>query len=138
MSRVVNTNGVGKRRDQLCRAAVLAMREMATQTSVSDEARDLAAFIAAALDEINETIDVTVSAWEKRDYWLKADQFRMQWAWAGSLANKLKAAVLSDDWATVASLMPTLAKNLSGVTLPKRNTLGRPWVGAYQKLRAMK
>ena len=32
------------------------------------------------------------------------------------------------------ALMVELSKHLEKVNLPKRNTLGTPWVGAYKKL----
>lgn len=135
MSRLVNTDGVGKQRDRLMKAVTLALRSLATRQQVDDEARDLVAFIALALNEIHETIDVTTQAWEKRDYWLKADQFRREWAWAGRMGDKLERVVLGDMWPDLPALMADLAKHLEKVNLPKRNTLGTPWVGALKKLR---
>ena len=83
---------------------MLAVRELAKQAEVTDEAKDLAAFISLALKTISEGIDASVAAWEKRDYWVKADRFRMEWMWSGQYAEKLKTAVLTDDWASVAML----------------------------------
>ncbi len=138
MSRVVNPDGVGKQRNQLLRALTLALRALATRAQVDDEARDLAAFMALALNEIHETIDVTCRAWEKRDYWLKADQFRRDWAWAGQNAEKIERVVLGDQWQDMPLLMAGLSKHLEKVTLPKRNTLGTPWLGAYAQLREIR
>ena len=135
MSRLVKTDGVGKQRDRLMKAIVLALRELAKRTRVDDDTRDLAAFMALALREINATIDVTCAAWEKRDYWLKADQFRREWAWAGRTAEKMERVVLGDEWQNLGVLIPELAKHLEKVTLPKRNNLGAPWLGAYAELR---
>ena len=135
MSRLVKTDGVGKQRNRLLKGVVLALRELATRSKVEDETRDLVAFIALALNEIHATIDVTCVAWEKRDYWLKADQFRREWAWAGRSAEKLERVVLGDEWQNLGPLIPELAKHLEKVTLPKRNTLGTPWLGAYAELR---
>src|SRR5947207_14918354 len=81
LSRVINPESAGKERPRLTKAIVLAVRELAKQKEVNDEARDLAAFIALALKTIAEGIDVSVVAWEKRDYWVKADKFRMEWMW---------------------------------------------------------
>jgi hypothetical protein len=131
VSRLINTDGVGKKRDRLCRAVVLAVRGLAVKGEVDDEARDMAAFIAIALGEIHETIDVTVRAWEKRDYWIKADQFRMQWAWAERLSGQVGQAVLLNDWGELAVLLPEIGTRLHNVKLPKRNTLGNPWQGAF-------
>ena len=49
---------------------------------------DLVAFIALALLEIDANIEKTVAPWEKRDYWVKADRFRMQWGWARGAGRK--------------------------------------------------
>lgn len=135
MSRVINTNGAGKQRDQLCRAVMIALRELAAKKEIDDEARDMAAFLALALAQIHETVDASVRAWEKRDYWLKADQFRMQWAWAQAKSRAISQAVLLNDWGELAMLMPEVAGKLRGVRLPKRNTIGRPWAGAYAALK---
>ena len=107
MSRVINPDSTGKQRTQLSKAIVLAVRELARQKDITDQTRDLAAFIAIALQIIADGIDVSVTAWEKRDYWIKADKFRMEWAWAGQIAEKMRASVLSEDWATVAMLSAT-------------------------------
>lgn len=136
MSRLVNPDGVGKQRDRLQKAVTLALRELATRQQIDDNTRDLAAFLALALNEIHATIDVTCIAWEKRDYWLKADQFRRDWAWAGRTAEKIERVVLGDEWQNLPPLMVDLSKHLAKVILPKRNTLGTPWVGAYAKLKA--
>ena len=135
MSRVINPDGVGKQRDRLMKAVVLALRELAQRTKVDDDTRDLTAFMALALRQINATIDVTCAAWEKRDYWLKADQFRRDWAWAANLSGKIEDVVLNDRWPELAAIIPALAQHLEKVNLPRRNTLGTPWLGAYAQLR---
>jgi hypothetical protein len=125
----------GKQRTQLTKAVMMTIRELATKKDIDDEARDMAAFLAIALSEIHNTIDVSVRAWEKRDYWVKADQFRMQWMWAQNSAAKIKTAVLMNDWGELALLMPEVASKLATVKLPKSNTLGRPWKGAMAELK---
>ena len=35
----------------------------------------------------------------------------------------------------MAAIIPALAQHLEKVNLPKRNTLGAPWLGAYAQLR---
>jgi hypothetical protein len=131
----VNTDGVGRQRERLMKAVTLALKTLATRQQVDDEVRDLVAFMALALNEIHETIDVTCQAWEKRDYWLKADQFRREWAWAGRMGDKLERVVLGEQWPDLPARMVDLAKHVEKVNLPKRNTLGTPWVGALRKLK---
>jgi len=135
MSRVINPDSAGKDRTRLTKGIVIAIRELARQSEPGAEARDLAAFIALALEAIAAGIDASVAAWEKRDYWVKADRFRMEWAWAGTLGQKMKAAVLTDDWAGVALLSAQIAQKFSHVKVSENHRLGAPWVGAWQQLR---
>jgi len=134
MSRVINPDSAGKQRTQLIKAIVLAVRELARQTEPGATARDLAAFISIALQTISDGIEVSVIAWEKRDYWVKADKFRMEWAWAASTSQKMRAAVLADDWASVAILSATIAQKFNKIQVSENNRLGKPWVGAFKQL----
>ena len=142
MSRVINPDSAGKERTRLTKAIVLAIRELARPSDPSTgsgrghiaEAKDQAAFIALALQTIADGIDVSVAAWEKRDYWVKADRFRMEWAWAGQMGEKMKIAALNDDWGSVAMLSAQIAQKLQKVKVSERHRMGKPWVGAWEKL----
>ncbi|MGB8214752.1 MAG: hypothetical protein WCE68_14440 [Anaerolineales bacterium] len=134
MSRVINPDSAGKERTRLTKGVVLAIRELAQQSGPGPESRDLAAFIALALSVISETIDVSVAAWEKRDYWVKADKFRMDWAWSAQYAKKMKQAVLVGDWESIAQVAAQTGQKLNKVTVPPGHRLGRPWVGAWDEL----
>ena len=136
MSPIINPDSAGKERTRFSKAILLAVGELAKQTDITNEARDLAAFIAIALKNISDGIDVSVAAWEKRGYWVKADRFRMDWMWTGQLAEKMKTALLADDWATIAMLMPQIAQKFSKIEVSKNHRLGKPWVGAYGQLNA--
>lgn len=134
LSRVINPDSVGKERTRLTKSIVLCIREMAKMSEVTSEAKDMAAFIALALQSISDGIDTSVAAWEKRDYWVKADKFRMEWMWASQSAAKMKTAVLSDDWAAIAALMPQIASRFGTTLVSDNHRLGKPWVGAYTLL----
>ncbi|HEX5836919.1 MAG TPA: hypothetical protein VFY26_03750 [Anaerolineales bacterium] len=134
MSRVINPESAGKDRTRLTKAIVLAVRELAKQKEVTEEAKDLAAFISLALKTISEGIDVSVAAWEKRDYWIKADRFRMDWAWTGQYADKIKVAIFTDDWGTIAMTIPQIAQKFSKIAVSENHRLGKPWVGAFRQL----
>jgi hypothetical protein len=136
MSRVINPDSVGKQRTQLSKSIVLALRQLARQTDTGAEARDLAAFIAVALEAIAQGIDASVGAWEKRGYWVKADKFRMEWAWAGSVAEKMQTAIASDDWASIAMLSAQVGQRLNKIQVAENHRLGRPWAGAYERMKA--
>lgn len=134
MSRVINHDSVGKERTRLIKSIVLCIRELAKQAKVTPEAKDLASFIALALQSISDGVDVSAAAWEKRDYWVKADKFRMEWMWTGRLAEKMKTAVLTDDWGAIALLMPQIAQRFNKVEVSDNHRLGKPWENAYALL----
>jgi hypothetical protein len=135
MSRIIKPESAGKERTQLSRAIVLAIRELMHKTTVDDQTRDLAAFIAMALHAMFETIDSSVLAWEKRGYWVKADRFRMDWIWTDNLGTALRNALLTDDWAGVARISAQVLQRLQDVVVPQRNHIGTPWVGAWERFR---
>ncbi len=134
MSRVINPNSAGKERTRMTRAIALAVREMAKKKAVDSEARDLAAFISLALDAVAETIEPSVAAWEKRNYWVKADKFRMEWRWAKKYAEEMRKAVLNDDWATVTQVAMQVAMKLQKIKISDKHRMGRPWQGSWGKL----
>jgi len=134
LSRVINPESAGKDRTRLTKAIVLAIRELAKQKDVTDETKDLAAFISLALRIIADGIDVSVAAWEKRDYWVKADKFRMEWMWSGQYADKIKVAIFTDDWGTIAMTIPQIAQKLNKIEVSDNHRLGKPWVGAFEQL----
>lgn len=136
MSRVIHTDSAAKERTQLLRSVVLALRELMRQSEPDAATRDLAAYLALALNAIAETVEASVLPWEKRDYWIKADRFRMEWSWTRHAAAALRQAVLAEDWGTVAQTAAQVTVKVSAVKVPERHKLGTPWVGAYDKLRS--
>ena len=133
MSNLINPDNSGKRRERYLKATVLAMHALVSKKKVDDEVRDLTAFIVLTLHQIDETIDETCKAWEKRDYWIKADRFRNDWFWTRSAASKLEQAVLENKWNLMPTVVKDMARHLQSVTLPKRDW-GTPWTGAYALL----
>ncbi len=134
MSRVINPEGAGKERTRLVKSIVLSMRELMRQSEPNNTSRDLASFIALALLEINNTVETSVAAWEKKGYWVKADRFRMEWIWTQRMGEQFKQAVLNDDWAAIAMLVAQLGEKMNHVEVPVRHRLGTPWVGAWEQL----
>lgn len=134
VSRIIQTFGVGKERNYLVRAIVIAIRGLMKQQKPDKNSKDLAAFIALALDGVIDSVERTVAPWEKRDYWLKADKFRRDWAWANRLAPEFRVAVLAQDWLQVAGLAAEIGGKLSSVQVSDRHRMGKPWVGAWEKL----
>lgn len=134
MGRVINPETAGKERNLLLRGVVVATRELMKQVSQDELSRDLAAFIGLSLLAIYETVNVSVDAWERRNYWVKADRYRMEWLWTQTLGRRLCRAVLDEDWLTIASLMAEIAQKVMHVDIPKRHGVGEAWIGAWEQL----
>jgi len=134
LSRVINPNRPGKERDRLRRAVALAVREMMKTPEPNDTTRDMAAFIALSLEAITETVETTVAAWEKRDYWVKADRYRMEWIWAEYLGKAMREAVLAEDWGQIAQVAVQVGQALGDVQVSPRHRMGTPWVDAWKHL----
>jgi hypothetical protein len=135
LSRVYNPESVGKDRTRLSKSVVLALRELMKQNEPNAETKDLTAFVVLALAEINDNIDVSVAAWEKRGYWVKADKFRLEWEWAGSCSKAMRTALLAEDWATVAMNAVKIGQKLNKIMIAEHHRLGTPWVGAWKNLK---
>lgn len=136
MTRIIQTDGVGKQRNKLTKMIVISIRELMQQQKPNDTTRDLAAFIAFALAGVAETIERTVAPWEKRDYWVKADKFRMEWEWSEKLAEDMRIAALDQNWGDVAMLAARVGENLKKVEVSPKHRMGKPWVGAWDKLKS--
>jgi hypothetical protein len=137
LARVINPDSVGKRRTQLVRATALALRELvrsSRQSEPDNETRDLVAFISLSIQAISETIDPSVEAWEKRGYWVKADHFRMEWAWTTKLSRVMREALFAEDWATVMLTGVQISQKLGNIKISEHHRMGTPWLGAWAKL----
>lgn len=134
MGRVVSTDNVRTERTRLKKGLVLAIRELMRQSGESDLSRDLIAYILLSLDRITETIDISVEAWEKRDYWLKADQFRRDWSWASIIADRIRHKVYEQDYPGIIPDLVSLGEALADTTVSEKHRLGTPWVGAWKHL----
>jgi len=135
LGRVIHIDSAGKERNQLTKAIVVAIAELSELDQTIDKRRDQVAFICLSLRAISETIDLSVAAWEKRGYWVKADRFRMEWLWTRQVAQRLKEALLADDWDSIEQLVIQIAKKLTRVKVSPRHRMGQPWVGAWEKLK---
>lgn len=134
MGRVINPDGVGSQRNRMMKGLAIALRELVAHNQTDALSRDLAAFMVFALEGIAGTIERTVAPWEKRDYWLKADRFRMEWAWAGRIAAQLRQVVLDEDWGAIGPVVAELADKVKTIKLGKTHRLGMPWQGAWKRL----
>jgi hypothetical protein len=134
LGRLIKTGTAGKDRVLLEKGIVVAIRELARQPGMNETTRDLLAYIALSLISIGETIDESVAAWEKRGYWVKADRYRLEWAWTIRLGEEMKSAVADEKWLEAAQIIGQVTEKLSMVKIAEKNRLGTPWIGSYLRL----
>jgi len=131
MSRLINTEPPSKRRNKAAREIVLCIR---TAASCQDQNQllDLMAHIAASLEIIAGSIEQSVTAWEKRDYWVKADRYRLLWEWVQPAREVLVAYLESQGSGEIpVETLAEIAKELGGITISPNHRMGQPWAGAY-------
>ena len=138
MSRLINGNNPGTERNQLRRTIAEALRRLMTKQKIDDEAKDLVALIVYSLRGVSAGVDQSASAWEKRDYFVKADKFRMEWAWADRYANKLEVMLRGELWSDLPMALAELAPKFSDITITKFVRGEVLWNGRYRQLMAEK
>lgn len=95
---------------------------------------DWLAAVVFALRGIAGTVEQTVSAWEKRNHWLKADRFRREWDWVEPTAERLSSSLTAGDVdATISALLPLLPR-VSGVKVRRSVKPAAEWQGAMKRL----
>lgn len=133
MGKVININGTGKERNTLARGIVAALRELMKQNTPDAHSYDLVCYIGLSLFAIDKNVEQSVVAWEKRDYWVKADKFRMEWIWAKQLGNEILSSLEQNNWARIAINAAKIGQKLSSVKVTERSRIGEPWLGAWEK-----
>ena len=136
MGRIVSTERPGKIRNQHRRTVAETLRRLSQKSQLDDEAKDLAALIVFSLHGIADTVDQTIDAWEKRDYWMKAERFREQWRWLEPITDELSAIVGGDGegrWGHLPAILAQLIPHFADVTIKKMTRRPTLWRGAYEK-----
>ncbi|NLG29030.1 MAG: hypothetical protein GX557_14050 [Chloroflexi bacterium] len=136
MSRIVNTSEPGTVRSQMRRTIAEILRHLMFKPRLDDESKDMAATVVYALRAIADSIEITVTAWEKRDYYLKADRFRLEWEWVGPAAKRLEDMIRSERWEKLPTELAALAPHFSDVRIAKMTRSSAIWQGAHARLLA--
>jgi hypothetical protein len=136
LGRVINTDGPGKRRNNLMRTSAELLRHLSQKKDIDDDARDMLALLVYCLKEIADGIDESTVAWEKRDYWIKAEEFRRRWQWTHLMASDLEGMIVNGDWQNLPPLMVKLFPYFSDIKVTKFTRKPSLWQGAYGRLMA--
>jgi hypothetical protein len=135
VSRITYADGTpNQQRNSLRRAIAEVLRRMSAKSNVDVEVKDMAAFIVFSLREIAASVDKSATAWEKRDYYLKADAFRRDWAWVESTANRLHTALAEERWADLPLELAQLTPKFADVRVTQLTRPTTLWQGCYKRL----
>ncbi len=134
MGRVINTDSSGKRRNQLMRTGAEILRRLTQKQDLDDEARDMVASLVYTFREIDEGIDTSAAAWEKRDYWMKAEELRRRWGWTGRAADQLQDVVVNDKWQLLPPLLVKLLPYFNDIKITKLTRDESEWQGSHLRL----
>lgn len=137
MTRIIKTSTPGKERAQLSKAIVVTIREFMRQSEPDNGTKDMIAFIILALREITSGIDKSVAAWEKRGYWVKADKYRMDWAWVLPVEKDLTKVFETEDWGQIAGQLVAIMGRFSTIKVSDKHRMGKPWIGAYKEYQSV-
>lgn len=134
MSRIINTDSTGKQRNQWMRTAAEILRRLSQKNAIDDEVKDMVATLVYCFREIDEGIEQSAAAWEKRDYWVKAEEFRQKWSWAGDMADQLRVMIYNDSWEQMPQIMVKLLPRVADIKITKLTRKESAWEGTYERL----
>lgn len=134
MARVVNADNPGKIRNQFMRTSAELLRRLSQKTELDAEAKDMAALLVFCLREIEDGIEASAIAWEKRDYWIKAEQLRQRWVWAGNASARLESMLRSESWDALPAIMASLFGYFADIKITKFTRDPGEWLGAFDRL----
>ena len=96
------------------------------------EERNILAFLALGLAELQVSVTETTSAWERRAYWVKADRFRQQWEWVPRNLARLEASLRQADLIQARACGLEVAVALANLKVKPGRAKARPWEGAWR------
>jgi hypothetical protein len=136
MSRVINIDSPSKRRNHNRRTIAELLRRLSQKSTIDDEAKDMTATIVLSLQDISAGVEQTALAWEKRDYWMKAERFIRQWEWTVQSAANIEDVIRNDAWDLLPELLADLFPHFADIQIKSMTRKADSWRGAYKQLMA--
>ena len=133
MSRILRSERGTTNRARIMRSMAQALRAAAEpEDSSGAEERDIPAFLALGLAELQDSVTETTSAWERRAYWVKADRFRQQWEWVPRNLARLEASLDQADLIQAGACGVEVAAALADLKIRPGKAKAKPWKGAWR------
>lgn len=136
MSRIVHAENPSTVRNRHRRTIAEMLRRLSQKTAVDDEAKDMAAMVVLLLHEIEEGVEQTAKAWEKRDYWIKSERFLRDWEWVKFTAADWEDVIRNDAFDLLPDLMADIFPRFTDIQIKTLTRNPSSWRGAYAKLMA--
>lgn len=134
MSRIINVDNPSKVRNQQLRTSAEILRHLSKKSDLDEEAKDMIAQLVFCLRIINDTIEHSAEVWEKRNYWMKAEELRQNWNWVHRMMSDIEHLVRHDDWTSFPAILAGLFQHVGHIKVKKFTRSSDSWDGAYQKL----
>jgi len=138
MAPVINRNNYSNQRSSYLRFISTALSALESAKTVDESFKDRWVFIYLTLQEIQKSVHSTVQPWEKRGYWVKADQFRAEWKWLEPLVSSIGRKIMAQDWKSLATDGKTLKEICQDFPPYQRMQVQDPWTGAWKKWEKIK
>jgi len=134
MARIINTASPGKVRNQHRRTIAELLRHLMLKRELDQDTMDMASTMVLSLRAIAGTIEITCEAWEKRNYFLKADRFRLDWEWVTPVADELEGIIVEGQWERLPLALASLAPRFGDIRIAKMTRPASVWEGGYREL----
>ncbi len=110
------------------------LRHLSQKQEIDQEAKNMMALLVLVLREIADGIEDSTLAWEKRNYWIKIEEFRNNWRWAGETAAELETIIINEEWHNLPTMLVKLLPYVNDITVVKFTRSKAIWQGCYDKL----
>ena len=117
MGRIIHTTNPTRLRNVAIKKMVSAIQEFFRSPKNDASLFELGAALTVSLQDIYESVDHSAAAWEKRDYWLKADAFRRQWSWVDKSLAGIKTSVSTKNPASLQQQIIELGEKLGSLKI---------------------
>lgn len=134
MARVINTNSPGKRRNAHMRTIAEILRHLSQQREFNQQTKDMVAMLVFSLRGVDQTVEESTRAWEKRGYWKKADDFQQKWWWSSLMAVAIEKLLRDENWDEIPETMIKLYPHCADIQINRMTRDPADWNGAYSKL----
>jgi hypothetical protein len=136
MSRLIQIDNPTNIRNRNRRTIAELLRRLPQKQEIDDEAKDMAATIVLLLHEIYVGVEQSAAAWEKKDYWMKAERFMRDWRWTAEISADMDDVIRHDAWDLLPELLADLYPRFEEMEIKSMTRDASAWKGGYKKLMA--